>query len=138
MSTLFCFGFQGCWEQDDRAWQYFFEKTIELKKCGKVNFLQIRHFFQRKLGKTVDLLHCYCNLLVAIGELQFDLHQHQKWPVKQKHLFRPLLMMYGSWDMERNRHIFLSFWTVFLPFSPLGGMLWMTRKSKFWKNEKHT
>ena len=55
-----------------------FEKTIESKKYGKVNFLQIRHFFERKLGKTVDLLNRYCNLLVAIGELQFDLHQHQK------------------------------------------------------------
>ena len=25
-------------------------------------------------------------------------------------------MMYGSWDMERDRQIFLSFWTIFLPF----------------------
>ena len=28
-------------------------------------------------------------------------------------------MMYGSWDMECNRHNFLSFWTVFCPFTPL-------------------
>ena len=27
-------------------------------------------------------------------------------------------MMYGSWDIERNRHIFLSFWTVFCTFTP--------------------
>ena len=40
----------------------FFEKTIESNKCPKVNFPQIRHFFQRKLGKTVELLHHYCNL----------------------------------------------------------------------------
>ena len=26
--------------------------------------------------------------------------------------------MYGSWDIERNRHIFLSFWTVFCTFTP--------------------
>ena len=64
----------------------FFEKTIESKKCRKVNFLQVRHFFQGKLGKTVDLLNCYCNLLVAIGELQLDLRQYQKWPVRQKNL----------------------------------------------------
>ena len=40
-------------------------------------------------------------------------------------------MMYGSWDMERNRHNFLSFWTVFalLPH-------WQPKNSKFWKNEK--
>ena len=27
--------------------------------------------------------------------------------------------MYGSWDIERNRQIFLSFWTIFCPFPPL-------------------
>ena len=27
-------------------------------------------------------------------------------------------MMYGSWDMECNRHNFLSFWTIFCPFTP--------------------
>ena len=27
-------------------------------------------------------------------------------------------MMYGFWDMEHNRHNFLSFWTVFCPFTP--------------------
>ena len=34
-------------------------------------------------------------------------------------------MMYGSWDKEHNRHNFLSFWTVFCPFTPL-----TTRKIK--------
>ena len=29
------------------------------------------------------------------------------------------LMMYRSWDMEHDRHIFLSFWTIFCPFTPL-------------------
>ena len=28
-------------------------------------------------------------------------------------------MMYGSWDMECNRQNFLSFWTIFCPFTPL-------------------
>ena len=27
-------------------------------------------------------------------------------------------MMYGSWDMERNRKSFLSFWTIFCPLPP--------------------
>ena len=40
-------------------------------------------------------------------------------------------MMYGSWDMECNRHNFLSFWTVFCPFTPL----W-TKKIKILKNWK--
>ena len=26
--------------------------------------------------------------------------------------------MYGSWDMEHDRHKFLSFWTIFCPFTP--------------------
>ena len=28
-------------------------------------------------------------------------------------------MMYGSWDMGCDRHNFLSFWTIFCPFTPL-------------------
>ena len=28
-------------------------------------------------------------------------------------------MMYGSWDIERNKQIFLSFWTIFHPLTPL-------------------
>ena len=28
-------------------------------------------------------------------------------------------MMYGSWDMEQDRHIFLSFWIIVCPFIPL-------------------
>ena len=40
-------------------------------------------------------------------------------------------MMYGSWDMERDRQTFLSSWTIFCPFKPI-----TTRKSKFWKNEE--
>ena len=28
-------------------------------------------------------------------------------------------MMYDSWDMDRNRQNFLSFWTIFCPFTPL-------------------
>ena len=27
-------------------------------------------------------------------------------------------IMYGSWDIEHDRQIFLSFWTLFLPFYP--------------------
>ena len=42
-------------------------------------------------------------------------------------------MMYGSWDMERDGHNFLSFWTNFYTFTPL-----KTQKSKFWKYEKTT
>ena len=46
-------------------------------------------------------------------------HLHHKWQS----------YMYGSWDMECNRHSFLSFWTIFGHFTPL----W-TKKIKTFKN----
>ena len=39
-------------------------------------------------------------------------------------------MMYGSWDMECDRHNFLSFWTVFCPMDP--------ENENFLKNGKNT
>ena len=42
--------------------------------------------------------------------------------------------MYGSWDMEQDRHNFLSFWTIFYPFTLKKKKT--PKKSKFWKNEK--
>ena len=40
-------------------------------------------------------------------------------------------MMYGSWDMERDKQNFLSFWTVFCPFTLL-----KTQKIKILKKRK--
>ena len=40
-------------------------------------------------------------------------------------------MMYGSWDIKQDRQNFLSFWTVFCPFTPL-----TTQKIKILKNWK--
>ena len=45
----------------------------------------------------------------------------------------PNHMMYGSWDMEYDGHNFLSFWTIFCPFTTL-----TTQKIKnFEKIKKH-
>ena len=46
--------------------------------------------------------------------------------------FFVIRMMYGSWDMERNRHNFLWFWTVFsfLPFYP--HPLWIQKIKIIW------
>ena len=46
------------------------------------------------------------------------------WTINDNH------MMYGSWDREHDRHKFLSFWTIFCPFTPL----W--KKIKIWKKRK--
>ena len=40
-------------------------------------------------------------------------------------------MMYDSWDMERDRQNFFSFWTIFCPFTPL-----TTQKIKILKKWK--
>ena len=40
-------------------------------------------------------------------------------------------IMYGSWDMEHNGQNFLSFWTVFCPFTPL--TTWKIKILKKWK-----
>ena len=41
-------------------------------------------------------------------------------------------IMYGSWDIECDRHIFLLFWTIFCPFTPL-----TTQNIKILKNLKN-
>ena len=50
-------------------------------------------------------------------------------------------MMYGSWEMERNRWNFFSFSILFGPFTlPQSALLppQQTRKSKVWEHEKKT
>ena len=62
MSLLFCFGFQRCWEQDDRM-MVFFEKTIESNKCGKVDFLQS---WAKQWSYCTVIATFSCNRLTAI------------------------------------------------------------------------
>ena len=45
-------------------------------------------------------------------------------------------MMYGSWDMKRNRQKFLSFWAIFCPFTPLTTQKIKILKKKKWKKQK--
>ena len=40
-------------------------------------------------------------------------------------------MMYGSWDIKHDRQTFLSFWTIFCPFTPLTAR--KIKISKKWK-----
>ena len=40
----------------------------------------------------------------------------------------------GSWDMKRNGHNFLSFWTTFYPFTPLN--TWKIKILKTWKSPR--
>ena len=43
--------------------------------------------------------------------------------------------MYDSWDMERNRHIFFSFWTIFCPFTPPPLITQRIKILKKWKKK---
>ena len=91
MSTLFCFGFQGCWEQDGRAWQYFLRKLLNQISVERLFFCKAR----QNSGFTAPLLQP----LVAIGELQLDLRQHQKWLIKQKSLIStPVYTSIPTWN----------------------------------------
>ena len=45
-------------------------------------------------------------------------------------------MMYGSWDMKRNRQKFLPFWAIFCPFTPLTTQKIKILKKKKWKKQK--
>ena len=47
-------------------------------------------------------------------------------------------MMYGSWDMKRNRQKFLSFWAIFCPFTPLTTQKIKILKKKNEKNKNKT
>ena len=65
--------------------EVFSKKNIELNKGGKVDFLQIRHLFIVEMRKAFFLkavqnrgLTALPKSSVAIGKLQYDLHQHQK------------------------------------------------------------
>ena len=42
-------------------------------------------------------------------------------------------MMYGSWNMEHGRQNFLSFWTIFCPFTPLTS--WKIKIMRKWKKK---
>ena len=62
------------------------------------------------------------NMKIISGDIM-NLHMHT---INDSH------MMYGSWDMKPDKQNFLSFWTIFRPFTLLTP--W---KSNVWKMKKH-
>ena len=55
-----------------------------------------------------------------------------RWCHQFTHLYQKSHhMMYASWDIACNRHIFLSFLAIFCPFTPL-----LTLKIKIWEKCK--
>ena len=95
-----------------------------------------------------DIRHDKQSFFVILGHfLPFDapnnlknltLEKMKKKPkdiiISHLHITNDDHRMYYSLDMERNRHNFLSFWTIFYPFTPPP---WQTEKPKFWKNDEN-
>ena len=78
-------------------------------ECNREKFLSFRTIFCRFTPLTtrkIKILKKWKNYL----EIYIILHM---CTINDSH------MMYGSWDMECNRQNFLSFWTIFCPFTTL-------------------
>ena len=74
-------------------------------------------------------------IIYEVRFLRYRVRQTEKW---KKHLEMssfytgvPKITIYASWDIDCDRHKFLSFWAIFCP-SPS----YQPKKSKFWKHQK--
>ena len=74
-------------------------------------------------------------IIYEVRFLRYQVRQTEKW---KKHLEMssfytgvPEITIYACWDIDCDRHKFLSFWAIFCP-SPS----WQPKKSKFWKHQK--
>ena len=75
MPTLFYFGYQGCWEQEGNAWQYFRRKTLSKTSVKLLIFYKSGMFLYlkwenlpAKAGKNRGIT-ALPKPLVAIGQL---------------------------------------------------------------------
>ena len=71
-----------------------------------------------EIGSTTDTIFCYSGPFFALFPLWT---QKIKKKLKMEKTPEDIIihMMYGSSDMECNGQNFLSFWTIFCPFTPL-------------------
>ena len=91
-------------------------------KCDRHNFLSFWTIFCHFNSLTTQKI----KILKKWKKMHGDIILHMCTINKNQ-------MIYGSWDIEHDRQIFLSFWTIFCPFNPQ-----QPKISKFWKNEKNT
>ena len=115
------------WKLKNNTWRhYHFTHLHHQWQSYGVRFLR----YVCHSGLLFPLLHPY-------GPRKSKILKNEKTPediiILQVCVINDSHMMYGSWDMECNRQIFLSFWNVFCPFTPQ-----TTQKLKFKKNEKNT
>ena len=116
------------------AWKSKFWKTEKLV-WRYYHFTQVQHKWQ---SHDVWLMRCWVQQTELFVILDYFLHFYHFNPNNPKNQnFEKIKkppgdtitlhmctindnpMMYGSWDMGHNGQNFLSFWTVFCPFTPL-------------------
>ena len=93
MSTLFCFGFQGGWEQDDTGWRYFLWKILNKISVWKGWFSANQALlFIAEMGKAssknCEKQGSFCTTKTFIYNRWTAMWfaSDQKWPAKQKSL----------------------------------------------------
>ena len=70
-----------------------------------------------EIRSQTDKIFCYFGLFFALSKFEKmkktprDIISLHTCAINDNH------MIYGSWDMKRDRQIFLLFWTVFCPFT---------------------
>ena len=92
-----------------------------------------------KAKKILGDTHCSCNTTYdrcfILGYfLLFYPHVYHKWPYDMIWYHMITYMMYGSWDLERDRQKLWSFWTIFCPTTSL--ITWKIKILKKWKNAR--
>ena len=90
-------------------------------KCNGQNLLSFRTAFCTFTLLTTQKI----KILKKWKKIPGDITILHKCTINDNH------MIYGSWDMKSDRYIFLSFWTMFCPFTPI-----RTQKIKILKNWK--
>ena len=119
------------WKNEENPWRYYhFTYVYQKWQSYDVWFLrygvQQTHFF-------VILHHFFPFCILNPKNKKFEKMKKTPEDIIILHMctINDNHMIYGSWDMKHDRQNFLSFWTIFCPFTLL-----TTRKIKILKNWK--
>ena len=95
------------------------------------NFLSFWTFFYPFMPLTTQKSEFRKNEKKKQQKTPGDIINLQKCTINDNHI------MYGSWDMKQDRQNFLSFWTVFCPFTlPSLFTTWKIKILKNWKKHR--
>ena len=120
---------------DGISWEKYWIKWVH----GNVDILQIRDFYiaeMRKASSESRGVNAPPNSLVAIGELQFDLHQTQKWPVKQKSLISTPVVSLTSTNLILWIHTLYKSMLKGCVCHIFASLFYMAKREHFWNKRK--